>query len=258
MHGECAKTVPNNKAEQPLKHYRARFAEADSQALAAKTGLPFNAETSCFEFRVMDAHVSISWPDGVVMRSSALAKTCASASNAADAQAASKDAPQAADNPAGAKCDATFDSVCAPAAAEGSSYLTILLLHMLLDGTLVPSTGKFIPYAQIPWGTEYLDAFTGRCLKRLAYSFSCAHAFALGCEKVGAVKLADETKADEAYEFEFVPGVFIRAYFWEGDEEFEPRAQVLFSDNIPLAFTAEDVAVIGDLLITAIKTGGIK
>jgi len=265
MHECHANAVPNNKTERPLSHYRERFAEADPHALTAKSGLTFDATTSCFIFRVMDANVTLSWPDGVAMRSSALVGSTAvgdAPQNAGTLQ--NCDAPQKAgtlqnaDTCSSETCTATFDAVQASAPAEASSSLTILLLRMLLDGTLVPSTGKFIPYAQIPWGAEYLEPFTGRCLKRLAYSFSCAHALALGCEKVGAAKITDGVKADEAYEIEFVPGVFVRAYFWEGDDEFEPRAQLLFSDNISLAFTAEDVAVVGDCLITAIKTGGIK
>ena len=40
---------------------------------------------------------------------------------------------------------------------------------------------------------------------------------------------------------------------WEGDEEFPPSAQVLYSDNFAEGFAAEDRVVAGDILITTIK-----
>ncbi|HIQ95452.1 MAG TPA: DUF3786 domain-containing protein [Candidatus Limivivens merdigallinarum] len=38
-----------------------------------------------------------------------------------------------------------------------------------------------------------------------------------------------------------------------GDEEFAPSAQILFSDNFPVAYTAEDVAYIGDVVLDYMK-----
>mgnify|MGYP000594588565 CR=1 FL=1 len=32
---------------------------------------------------------------------------------------------------------------------------------------------------------------------------------------------------------------------WEGDEEFPPSSQILFSDNFPVSFQAEDMAGYG-------------
>ena len=40
---------------------------------------------------------------------------------------------------------------------------------------------------------------------------------------------------------------------WAGDDEFPPSSQILFSDNFPNAFQAEDMAVVGDITITMIK-----
>ena len=40
---------------------------------------------------------------------------------------------------------------------------------------------------------------------------------------------------------------------WEGDEEFPPSSQILFSDNFPVAFQAEDMAVVGDISINMLK-----
>ena len=40
---------------------------------------------------------------------------------------------------------------------------------------------------------------------------------------------------------------------WEGDEEFPPNAQVLYSENFAEGFAAEDRVVAGDILISVIK-----
>ena len=69
-------------------------------------------------------------------------------------------------------------------------------------------------------------------------------------EKLGAVRLTD---GDCSYELELLEGLFLRFILWEGDEEFPPSSQILFSDNFPLAFAGEDMAVVGDITIGTFK-----
>lgn len=54
---------------------------------------------------------------------------------------------------------------------------------------------------------------------------------------------------DCAYRFEFINNLYMTFILWEGDDEFPPSAQILFDNNFPFAFSAEDVAVIGDVSI---------
>ena len=65
-------------------------------------------------------------------------------------------------------------------------------------------------------------------------------------ERMGAKKLP---MGDASYEFEFINGYFVQFILWAGDDEFPPSAQILFSDNFPLSFSAEDMAVVGDCLL---------
>ena len=58
---------------------------------------------------------------------------------------------------------------------------------------------------------------------------------------------------DAGYEFSFMEGLYMRFMIWAGDEEFPPSAQILFSDNFKLAFTAEDLAYVGDVSINYLK-----
>ena len=50
---------------------------------------------------------------------------------------------------------------------------------------------------------------------------------------------------DVAYELSIYPGYQIQMILWEGDDEFPPSSQILFSDNFPVSFAAEDMAVMG-------------
>ena len=61
------------------------------------------------------------------------------------------------------------------------------------------------------------------------------------------------SKGDMGYEFAFMKGLLVRVSIWNGDEEFPPSAQILFSDNFRYAFTAEDMAFVGDIFIKVLK-----
>ena len=68
---------------------------------------------------------------------------------------------------------------------------------------------------------------------------------------------AKELKAaDLGYEVTLMPGLTMQFLLWVGDEEFPPNSQSLFSDNFRYAFTAEDMANIGDIVISRMKAIG--
>lgn len=127
----------------------------------------------------------------------------------------------------------------------------ILVAHFLESGCYNPLTGTMITFRESPWGELYHRQFAGRCLSRLAYGFG----FKLGqleavMQDLGAEKLSS---GDLGYRFEFMPGYMMDFLLWEGDDEFPPSAQILFSDNIPPSFVPEDMVVMGDITITTCK-----
>ena len=86
---------------------------------------------------------------------------------------------------------------------------------------------------------------------RLAFGFGfMPKRFDRACLAIGGVPCGG---ADHAFAVEFLNGLFVKLLLWEGDDEFQPSAQILFSDNFPAMFTAEDMAVVGDTLINALK-----
>ena len=58
---------------------------------------------------------------------------------------------------------------------------------------------------------------------------------------------------DAGFRFTLVGGYQMQILVWEGDEEFPPSAQVLYSDNFAEGFAAEDRVVAGDILISTLK-----
>ena len=104
----------------------------------------------------------------------------------------------------------------------------------------------------MPWGRHYNDVFQGRCVKRLAFTFGFKlDVFAKVMESIGGEKLS---VGDAGYEFAFLDNFKLQFIIWEGDEEFPPSAQILFSGNFASAFMGEDMAAVGDISIGTLKT----
>lgn len=138
---------------------------------------------------------------------------------------------------------------------EPAPYTKILCARICLTSVITGSFGEFKAYTEMPWGNVYAQQFRGRCILRLAFSYgNNIQGFIKACESLGgtAVKYGDAS-----FEIPFLTEergkLSLRLTVWEGDDEFQPQAQVLFSDNFPSAFSAEDMAVVGDILINALK-----
>ncbi len=133
---------------------------------------------------------------------------------------------------------------------EAKLPVQTFLLRWLLEGKKQPFAGKYLTFREMPWGELYIKPYTGRVLTRAAFTFGTRlSAFAAACEKLGARKLP---RGDAGYEFQLLPGLLIQILVWQGDDEFPPNAQVLYSDNFG-ALAAEDRVVAGDILINTIK-----
>lgn len=134
---------------------------------------------------------------------------------------------------------------------EEMIYAKILTIRFLITGFASQSTGKFKTYREMPWGEVYLRQFDGRCIKRLAFSYGFKLAvFDSIMKHIGAKQVKH---GDTAFEIEIFPDYFVQLILWEGDEEFPPSSQILFSDNFPVSFQAEDMAVMGDVIIGSMK-----
>ena len=204
----------DSKERMPYEHYMEIYRGLDPRDISSRTNIPYNSETQTFTLRLMGVTYQVSWPDYEVRHLD--------------------------------REDLQYYPL------EGAANARILVLRYLTEGAAAPATGKFLTYREVPWGEVYFKQFQGRCLFRLAYGFgNKLQKFREIMEKLGARKLPH---GDAGYEFEFLNGLYLQFLLWEGDEEFPPSAQILFSDNFPVAFVmGEDMAVVGDVSIGALK-----
>ena len=125
------------------------------------------------------------------------------------------------------------------------------LLRYLLESKCVSWGGQWKTFREMPWGEMYIKPYTGRVLTRAAFTFGFRlAAFAAAAEKMGAAKLSH---GDAGYEFSLIGPYKMQILVWEGDDEFPPNAQIIYSDNFAEGFAAEDRVVAGDILISTIK-----
>ena len=126
------------------------------------------------------------------------------------------------------------------------------LLRYLLESKDVSWNGAWKTFREMPWGEMYIKPYTGRVLTRAAYTFSFKlDAFRKAAETMGATAVKH---GDAGYLFELVGGYRMQILVWQGDDEFPPNAQILYSDNFAEGFAAEDRVVAGDILISTIKS----
>ena len=126
------------------------------------------------------------------------------------------------------------------------------LLRYLLESKDVFWGGQWKTFREMPWGEMYIKPYTGRVLTRAAFTFGTrVQKFRDACEKMGAQPLKH---GDAGYEFQLGGDYRMQILLWEGDEEFPPNAQILYSDNFAEGFAAEDRVVAGDILISTVKT----
>ena len=125
------------------------------------------------------------------------------------------------------------------------------LLRYLLESKQVAWSGAWKTFREMPWGEMYITPYTGRVLTRAAFTFGFRlAAFSAAAEKLGATKLSH---GDAGYEFSLIGPYKMQILVWEGDDEFPPNAQVIYSDNFAQGFAAEDRVVAGDILISTIR-----
>ena len=203
----------DSKERLPYEHYLELYQKADPLEISQRTGIAYDQKSKTFAVRLMGVDYTVTFPEYMVTH--------------------------------------VPEEEIGYYPLENAANARILVLRYLVEGCSSLTTGKFITYREAPWGTVYLKQFDGRCIKRLAFGFgNKQEAFQKAMEKIHAEKM---TFGDISYQMEILEGYFIQMILWEGDEEFPPSSQILFSDNFPIAFQAEDMAVVGDITINMLK-----
>ena len=133
-------------------------------------------------------------------------------------------------------------------------YEEILIIHYLTEGVFEQATEKTIDYRGFRGGNLYYSNFKQRSIDRIARMFgSRPESLIEAVNRIPRLRKIQISGCDAGVRIEFIQNLWVTVMVWAGDEEFPANAQVLFSDNFPKAFTAEDAAGICDILIARIK-----
>lgn len=218
----------------PLAHYKALYEKSDAAEIAERTGLPYDATRGSFELSLVGNKYYVTHP-------------IFTAREVLDAGGKVSVAKSDGDKTASGRMEERDQGFRTP-------YEEILVLRYLLEGRHMPTTGAQLAYSEMPWGPVYINQFKGRVIGRIAREFGRdPKSLGIAIKNTPGLVYYELSGADAAYRFEVLPDLFMSILIWEGDDEFKPAAQVLFDDNFKYAFTAEDMAVIGDIVISRLK-----
>ncbi len=113
------------------------------------------------------------------------------------------------------------------------------------DGSL--PTGNWLGFRELPHGGFYWQAFQGYSGDALVRALGGdISAFRRGAERLGGSPIP---LGDAAYAFRALPHVPLAIVWWGGDEEFPPKAAVLFDAVAPRYLPTDGLAILGRMLV---------
>ncbi|QTA80941.1 Uncharacterized pritein, DUF3786 [Desulfonema limicola] len=123
----------------------------------------------------------------------------------------------------------------------------VLILHYMTGVSINNSTNNWIAYREVEGAGFYFNVFVKRAIDPLKKTF--------GNNVQGLIKSANQLDCkeidagDAGFEFQVLPHAPVQVILWEGDEEFESEANILFKDNIGDYFSPEDIAWFAGMLV---------
>jgi hypothetical protein len=143
-----------------------------------------------------------------------------------------------------------FAMAVLPMDAEVADVWQVLVLEYLTAPNPVTPSG-FLSFADFAEGRGYLSAFESRVTRRLSATAGRARAaFLAACERLGAAPTQDEPVRCI---FRFLPLLELQVVRHEGDEDFPPSCNVLFSDNLLSVASMEGGIVAAERLVSALE-----
>ena len=118
---------------------------------------------------------------------------------------------------------------------------------------MMPPSGRWIAYRDLPGGMFYAQAFRSYAENRLARDLG-ADDEGLDAFRGSASRLGGEAIpiGNAGYAFQLLPRARLAAVYWLGDEDFASRASILFEDTAPHYLSTDGLAVLGSHLVNAL------
>ncbi|MDW8067901.1 MAG: DUF3786 domain-containing protein [Anaerolineae bacterium] len=134
---------------------------------------------------------------------------------------------------------------------EPSPFIQALLLTYLVTADGATPSRRWVAFHSLPDGMFYAQAFRGYAEDRLVRE--------LGEQGLERFRQAGERLSgepldlgDAGYVFPVLPRIHLAVVYWLGDEDFPPRASVLFEDSAPHYMPTDGLAILGSQLVTQI------
>ncbi len=134
-------------------------------------------------------------------------------------------------------------------------HIAALLVYYLAlsDGTQPSDT--LISFAGLPEASFYVTAFHGYTGARIARHFALDAAALPGAvERLGGASISG--LGDQAWTIPALPKVPITLLWWNADDEFEARAELLFDETASHHLTTDGCAVLGSWLTSLLVGNG--
>jgi hypothetical protein len=139
--------------------------------------------------------------------------------------------------------------------SEAPLWLAILAAHYLNAAAGVVPSGVLKHFREFKEGHFYEPAFNRRTKEILVKVFgNNPQAMIKAAQRINGTILND---GDASAKLPYFPYLPITCILWRGDEEFPPEATVLFDETADMFFSAEDMAVAGQMaVLELLKSGG--
>jgi hypothetical protein len=122
------------------------------------------------------------------------------------------------------------------------------ILYYLTHGDGTTPAGRWIAFHDLPNGMFYDQAFQGYSGNRMARFFvNSVEAFEQAAAGLGGERVEG---GDAMFAFWPLPRIRLAAQYWRGDDEFAPRAFVLFDASAGHYLSTDGLAVLGSQLVS--------
>jgi hypothetical protein len=122
----------------------------------------------------------------------------------------------------------------------------LVLYHLCTtDGS--PVTDRWISFRELPDGGFYHQAFQGYTGNRLVREAgNDVERVRIAAHRIGG---HEQTTGDLGFRFEALPRVPLLLVYWLGDDEFPPRAHILFDESAGHHLPVDACALLGSALV---------
>ena len=127
----------------------------------------------------------------------------------------------------------------------------MILNYLSFTENNIDKTNKWVSLKEIPnGGMMFYPAFYKSSIVSLINAFGYGSSKLRKCgEHLGGKEIK---MGDIAFEFEVFPKVFCRVVIWEGDDEIEPSATILFDSSVQYIMHVESIIGLGGYIINKI------